>query len=146
MEIQEFIFVRRLISANKLRFLASFLLLFNFSCSLGNCRSHKLEKEQIEGPMPVKENKLIPPTSLSERVKVFKLDGSLQCSRGKKIDISEMQNELKDIKVYSSFSENDGMMRIQMCGAPTGNGNVFEIDRSNLKKALSLGFKEWLKN
>ncbi len=131
---------------NKLRFIASFVLLFNLSCSLGNCRSHKIEKEQIEGPMPVKENKLIPPTSISERVKVFKLDGSLQCSRGKKITLSEMQNELKDIKVYSSFSENDGMMRIQLCGAPTGNGNIFEIDRSNLKKALSLGFKEWLKN
>jgi hypothetical protein len=122
------------------------VILLTFGCTTGNCRSQKIKQEQAEGPTPVKENKLIPPPSVSERVKVYKLDGSLQCAQGKRVELKDMQNDLKDIKVYKSFSENDGMMRIQMCGAPTGNANVYEIDRENLKAALALGFKEWLKN
>ncbi len=35
------------------------------------------------------------------------------------------------------------MMRIQVCGAPTGNSNVYEIDRKDLEAALKVGFKEW---
>lgn len=121
------------------------VMLFVFGCATGNCRSEKMKQEKKEGPMPPKDNKLIPETSLSERVKVFKYDGTLQCAQGKKIDLNVMQKDLKDIKVYNSFSDNDGMMRVQLCGSLTGNANVYEIDRENLKKALSLGFKEWLK-
>lgn len=83
------------------------------------------------------------PESKLDRVKVYKPDGSLQCGQGKAIPIPDMQKELKDIKVYSSFNKNDGMMRIQVCGSPTGNSNVYEIDRSNLEAAVKLGFKEW---
>lgn len=83
------------------------------------------------------------PESKLDRVKVYKPDGSLQCGQGKAIPLPEMQKELKDIKVYSSFNKNDGMMRIQVCGSPTGNSNVYEIDRSNLEAAVKLGFKEW---
>lgn len=83
------------------------------------------------------------PESKLDRVKVYKPDGSLQCGQGKAIPVAEMQKELKDIKVFSSFNKNDGMMRIQVCGSPTGNSNVYEIERKNLEAAVKLGFKEW---
>jgi hypothetical protein len=69
----------------------------------------------------------------------------LQCGQGKAIPAQEMQKELelKKIKVHSSFTKNDGMMRIQVCGAATGSSNVYEIDRKNLEAAVYLGFKEW---
>lgn len=121
------------------------VMFFLFGCTTGNCRSHKIEKEQEGGVLPPKENKLLPAPSVSERVRVYKADGTLQCAQGTRTDIKVMQRELKDIKIYKSYSENDGMLRIQMCGAPTGNSHIFEIDRDNLPKALEFGFKEWLK-
>lgn len=122
------------------------VILLAFGCTTGNCRSHKIQQEQEGGAMPPKNNKLLPAPSASDRVRVYKADGTLQCAQGVRIDIKDMQKELKDIKVYKTFSENDGMLRIQMCGAPTGNSHIFEIDRDNLSKALSLGFKEWPRN
>lgn len=77
------------------------------------------------------------------RVKVHKPDGSLQCGMGKKIALEEMEKELKGIQVFSRSNQNDGLMRIQVCGAPTGQSNVYEISRSDLEKALKAGFKEW---
>lgn len=85
----------------------------------------------------------VAPSSTAERVKVYKADGSLQCGQGKQIPVAEMQKQLKDIKVYSAVNKNDGMMRIQVCGAPTGNSNVYEIERKDLEAALKAGFKEW---
>ncbi len=77
------------------------------------------------------------------KIKVFKPDGSLQCGMGAKIPIETTEKELKNIKVYSRSNKNDGLMRIQVCGAPTGQSHVFEIDKSNLERALKAGFKEW---
>ncbi|MNL53665.1 hypothetical protein D3C87_1769290 [compost metagenome] len=54
-----------------------------------------------------------------------------------------MEKDLKGIKTYSSINKNDGMMRIQVCGSPTGNSNIYEIDRKDLAAALKAGFKEW---
>lgn len=82
-------------------------------------------------------------SSKLDRVKVHKADGSLQCGQGKAIPVAEMQKQLKDIKVFSAVNKNDGMMRIQVCGSPTGNSNVYEIDRKDLDAALKAGFKEW---
>jgi hypothetical protein len=88
-------------------------------------------------------NPTMKPESKLDRVKVFKPDGSLQCGQGKAKPVADMQKELGDIQVFSSFNKNDGMMRIQVCGSPTGNANVYEIDRKNLEAALKKGFKEW---
>lgn len=79
-----------------------------------------------------------------DRVKVFKIDGSLQCGQGDKIPVNAMQKQLEGIQVFSAENKNDGMMRIQLCGTPTGNCNVYEIDRKDLAAALKLGFKEWV--
>ena len=77
------------------------------------------------------------------RVKVYKPDGSLQCGMGKKTALEEMEKELKGLQVFGRSNQNDGLMRIQVCGAPTGQSNVYEISRSDLGKALKAGFKEW---
>jgi hypothetical protein len=77
------------------------------------------------------------------KVKVYKPDGSLQCGMGSKIALETMEKDLKGIKVFSRTNMNDGLMRIQVCGAPTGQSNVYEIARADLEKALKAGFKEW---
>lgn len=107
------------------------------ACTHGNCRSQRAPQKTATSEVPVA------PAAATDRVKVFKPDGSLQCGQGKAIAVSEMQKDLKDIKVYSSVNKNDGMMRIQVCGAPTGNSNVYEIDRKDLEAAMKLGFKQW---
>ena len=109
------------------------------ACTHGNCRAQK------NGDKTVASTKEVPMSSAAstERVKVHKADGSLQCGQGKAIPPEEMQKQLKDIKVYSAAMKNDGMMRIQVCGSPTGNSNVYEIDRKDLEAALKAGFKEW---
>ena len=80
------------------------------------------------------------------KIKVFKADGSLQCGMGKKISLDEMQKELKGIQVFNKYNQNDGLMRIQVCGSPTGDANIYEINQEDLEKALKLGFKQWTFN
>lgn len=77
------------------------------------------------------------------RVKVYKYDGSLQCGMGSAIPLDTMARELKNIKIFSKESKEDGLMRIQLCGSPTGKANVYEISKAQLKDAQALGFKEW---
>lgn len=74
-------------------------------------------------------------------VKVFKSDESRQCQGGG-IPIEKMQEELEGINIIDSHPANDGKMRIQVCGAATGNINVFEINHEDLEKAQRLGFKK----
>lgn len=78
-----------------------------------------------------------------KKVKIFKADGTLQCKQGKLIPLESMAKELSGIQIFSSANLNDGMMRIQLCGKPTGQSNVYEINESDLDKALALGFKKW---
>ncbi len=82
-------------------------------------------------------------SDLTQKVKVFKEDGSRQCNEGDPIALDTMAQQLVGIKVLRSYKANDGIMRIQVCGAPTGECNVYEIERVNLAQALKLGFKEW---
>ena len=90
-----------------------------------------------------KENDPMSKTAIADRVKVHKPDGGLQCGMGKAVSLSDMQKQLGAIKVYKSYNKNDGMMRIQMCGAPTGNSNIYEINSKDLAEAIKAGFKEW---
>ncbi len=83
---------------------------------------------------------------LTNRVRIYKADGSQQCGTSKKIELSAMQKELGSIKVFSAENKNDGLMRIQMCGHPTGNCNVYEILNTDLDAALKLGFKKWIRD
>ncbi len=76
-------------------------------------------------------------------VEVFRYDGSLQCDRGKEIPLSRMAEELKanGIEVKASRKGQDGLAHISVCGASTGNLNVYTIGKASLSKAQELGFK-----
>jgi hypothetical protein len=95
-------------------------MLFAAGCTTGHCRSRKPEKT----------------------VWVYKPDGSLQCGQGKAIDRAEMQKELLDIPVITSLTKSDGLLRVQMCGAPTGQINAYKISESFLTEAKKRGFLE----
>ncbi len=83
---------------------------------------------------------------LTQRVYVYKADGSLQCGMGQRIDPSEMKKDLGTIPAYTAENKHDGLMRVQLCGHPTGGCNVFQIDSDNLDLALKLGFKKWTRD
>lgn len=114
----------------KLKFILTIVLLV-IGCSSTNCRM-----KDFEGTESQKEKKV-------KTVKVYRYDGTLQCGMGKRISIEEMQKDLKNVPVISSAHLNDGLMRIQLCGSPTGDANVYEIEETHLEKAKSLGFREW---
>lgn len=103
------------------------------SCSSTNCRLQDVEKMKKE-----REQVTTQPTA-----KVYKYDGSLQCGMGKGIPLEDAKAELKGLKILNSYHRNDGLMRIQLCGSPTGEANVFEIPKEELPKALAIGFREW---
>ncbi len=112
------------------------------ACSSGNCRSQdKITAKTLEKGSAGDTGMKAPQ---AERIKIYKFDGSLQCGQGKATPVAEMQKELGTIQVFSSQNKNDGMMRIQVCGAPTGNCNIYEIPHKDLEAAQKKGFKEWV--
>jgi len=117
------------------------------ACSTSSCKDH-MNDQQVPAAAPINADKeaAMKTTTSADRIKVYKPDGSLQCGMGKAIALADMQAELKNIYVYSSLNKNDGMMRIQVCGSPTGNSNVYEIDRKDLEAALKMGFKQWIQD
>ncbi len=119
-------------------------LLFFTACSTTNCgnerRFSSAKAEDKDAKMTLDKGSLN-----MKKIKVAKADGTLQCSQGKLIPLTDMQKDLKEITVFSAVNQNDGMMRIQVCGSPTGNHNVYEILETDLEKAKSFGFKLWTK-
>ncbi len=128
--------------------LISFIGLILMGCQSHPCRDIKNQRIQEGTAQSTGQNQSRNPTAgvKTLKVKVFKADGSLQCAMGKKISLEDMQKEFKGIEVFSKTNQNDGLMRIQVCGAPTGDSNVFEIKQEDLEKALKLGFKQWTLN
>ena len=112
------------------------------ACSTAKCRTQKDTQAKVGAEAAVVAGGA-DSSSSQDRVRVYKPDGSLQCGQGRAIPLNEMEKDLKGIKTYSSINKNDGMMRIQVCGSPTGNSNIYEIDRKDLAAALKAGFKEW---
>ena len=74
---------------------------------------------------------------------VSKSDESKQCD-AVGISLSVMQTQLIDITVYSAVKKSDGLMHIALCGAETGNYNVYEIAAVDVEKATKIGFSEWI--
>ena len=74
---------------------------------------------------------------------VSKSDESKQCD-AVGISLSVMQTQLIDITVYSAVKKSDGLMYIALCGAGTGNYNVYEIAAVDVEKATKIGFSEWI--
>lgn len=90
-------------------------------------------------------------TSTANTLFVFKPDGTLQCGKSPGVALDSMAQELRSvgIKVFSSRKGYDGREGIALCGAPTGQINVYEIASSDVSEALGLGFKQlpanWLR-
>lgn len=116
------------------------------ACSNAPCDREKAFRDkpraELTGASAMSEKGLTE-TPTYDRVQVFKPDGSLQCGKGKKIELDAMEKELKGITVLNRTHKNDGLMRIQLCGAPTGDANVFEIAKKDLAEAIKRGFKQW---
>lgn len=113
-------------------FLAVFLILLA-SCTNKPCREVNTEGVPAEF---LKPNQKI-------SVFVYKYDGSKQCNQGQEISLEAMSKQLTNIQILSMEKRNDGMMRIQVCGAATGEANVYEIHHEDLQKAKESGFQEW---
>ncbi len=118
-------------------------VLLTVGCSTTPC---KIEERPVVAVAEGTEKSMTASKDLTSRVRVYKQDGSQQCGTNKKTDISVMQKELGAVQVFSAESKHDGLMRIQMCGHPTGNCNVYEILSADLDKALKLGFKKWVRD
>lgn len=112
------------------------------ACSTYSCKIEDRKDVVMTGNEKVSsDNK-----DLTQRVFVFKPDGSRQCGQGEKIETVAMKRELGSINIYSMDNKHDGMMRPQVCGAPTGYSNVYEINLNDLDAALKLGFKKWIRD
>ena len=123
------------------------LTVFIASCSSKHCRT---ERNVIppKGPVELKTSETSSPEKpiskdQIETVRVYKYDGTKQCSKGKEVTLNVMAEELKGLDVFVKEKLSDGLMRIQVCGQSTGMANVYEIRRSDLEKAESRGFKVW---
>lgn len=121
------------------------------SCASGPCRQitapdlANQQAEAIKAPASEKDSMTAPkaPDSAPKTVLVYQPDGSLQCGMGKKVSLETMEKQLLGgIKVFSRDNRSDGLMRIQVCGSPTGMINVFEISETDLPEALKRGFKK----
>jgi hypothetical protein len=113
------------------------------ACANKNCREVRIENEKANPGLEKKIETAAAPGPQS-RVKVFKYDGSKQCGMGNAVAVEQMQKDLTGLHVYSAEKKMDGLMHIQACGTPTGQANVYEIDRKDLLQAKKFGFKEWL--
>ena len=83
-----------------------------------------------------------------DKIKVYRLDGSLQCDPAPGIDAAVMSAELEEagIKVHQAYKKQAPIPTPTVCGAPTGMANVFEIPFRALAAVLALpgGFQPWL--
>ncbi len=126
-------------------FICGFALLFlTVNCTQGHCR-RKQDTQGVAKPVEAVDAKTpaIPDARPTDRIMVYKYDGSLQCGAGKAISVEAMQKELSGIQVFSAVKKPDGLMHIQVCGSITGQSNVYEIAAKDLKKAEAKGFKKW---
>ena len=74
---------------------------------------------------------------------VYKYDGSLQCGMGHEISLRAMRKELAGIKIYGEEKKSDGLMRVAVCGSPSGQANRYRIHREDLDRAKQYGFAPW---
>jgi hypothetical protein len=115
------------------------LALLTTGCVSGHCR------KAMDVPAAPAEDKTADASVSDEsHIFVFKPDGSKQCGDGKGVPVQTMKAQLKNIKIFSSKKQKDGLMHIQVCGSATGYSNVFEIMAKDLPAAEKANFKKWL--
>ena len=111
---------------------------FLLSCASGHCRE-TVAPLKPQGPSVARAE--APRDEGTEWV--YKYDGSLQCSQGHQSSLDQTAQQLEGVKIYSQEKRTDTLMRVQVCGQPTGRANVYEISKQDLQRALDLGFKVW---
>lgn len=120
------------------------------SCSTQTCKPNENIENSKSSNQPIASESasltIKNMTTQIKKIKIYKPDGSVQCEANTGQSIIEMQKSLDAITVFSAEKKHDGLMRIQVCGQPTGQCNVYEIAESDLAKALSFGFKKWKNN
>lgn len=82
--------------------------------------------------------------SPAETAYVYKPDGTLHCDPSPEVTLESMAEELirSGIRVRTRRKSHDGREGVAVCGNPTGSINVYEIDATDLPKALGLGFQQ----
>jgi hypothetical protein len=80
----------------------------------------------------------------ADSVWVGRSDGSRSCQpgSGRTLEVDAANLAQAQVTVYESKKGNDGKMYTQMCGGRTGVLNTYRILRTDLQKALSIGFSE----
>ena len=130
-----------MLKANLYFIVFSLLILQITGCSNTPC---KIEERPPMAKIDDGGKTLTSNKDLTKRVRVYKTDGSLQCGMGQRIGLKDMASEqLPNIQIFSSENKHDGLMRIQVCGQPTGTCNVYEILEADFEQATKLGFKKW---
>jgi|FLYM01.1.fsa_nt_gi hypothetical protein len=113
--------------------LGSLLIVVSLGCANTHCRQKKAGDEMSQNQNGQQTQKIL----------VAKADGSRQCEEKSGTSLDRMAKDLGEVKIYRQFKQNDGMMRIQVCGAPTGMYNVYEIEAKDQQAAVNVGFQVW---
>jgi hypothetical protein len=79
----------------------------------------------------------------TQRTWVCKYDGSVQCEQGRARALEVDGKELAGIQIFQKEKKRDNLMRIQVCGAQTGQANCFLIRSIDLAQAEEKGFRSW---
>lgn len=108
----------------------------------GRCNVYEIQKDQIEKALAMQFQWW--PFDVRS-IEVFKYNGELQCGMGEKIPLDVMAKELENagVQVISSREMNDGLQHTTVCGAVTGDMNVYQIPSTGWPTAKELGYA-WL--
>ena len=123
-----------------------FISILIFAATLNSCSTTQCKPEDLAAqkkPTNEKITKSIKPENYMKKIKVYKQDGSVQCEDVTGTSLEKMSVELSGLTIHQKEKKHDGLLRAQMCGNPTGQCNVFEINETDLIHVEKLGFKIW---
>lgn len=119
-------------------------IILTAALALSACKAGPCPQQARTGEKPPArvESATSSASSDQTKIRVFKADGSKQCQKSKTTDLKVAEAELKKagVTILSSAKQPDGMMHPQVCGAPTGMANTFEIAPADFDKAKKAGF------
>jgi hypothetical protein len=80
----------------------------------------------------------------ANQVWITRPDGAQSCSTsgGQSLDDGAAELRKSKVRVLESRKGNDGKMRAQMCGIPSGSTNSFLIPKEDLARAVAQGYVE----
>jgi hypothetical protein len=83
-------------------------------------------------------------TANGDSVWVMRPDGSQSCSAKSGESLDDGADELKHANIHVLDSKKNASLKMhsQLCGLPTGTSNAYLISRSDLPRALTLGYQQ----